>query len=165
MAHTRGVVVALLLVVIVVGCTDGGGQATSAPDRSADAQLELRAATFASVCREVLCLGSPIYAPQTTEDALRDAIVAGFTDEVEYITDDRRRELTGTDGLFADGGTFIDVGNVYRPGPGDVAAVDVWVSRGFGNEEARTVLFQWDGETWREAAAGDVGVTVTTSVS
>lgn len=126
---------------------------------------QLRARAFMRACREVVCAGTPILAPDTTPPSVREAIVELFTDEVEYVTDPQLEERYPSGGLYPDGATMLSVTAVDTTTRNDVVGVDVWVSRGRFDFAGKTYLFLWDGTQWVDTSPDTVDVTVTTSVS
>ena len=74
-------VVALLL---VAGCSTNG-DSEAAPDVDALTTAQLQARAFQRACLDVICADAPIYAPDSTPETVREAIVAQFTDEVQYV--------------------------------------------------------------------------------
>ena len=153
-----------LIALVVSACQSGGSTSTTPPDFSNATFYQLQARAFASACRAVLCAGTPIYTASGNQDLL-DAIAEEFSDEVVPLTEDEIEDMTGPDGRFVDGGTFIAIQQAYMTDRSDVAAVDVWVSRGFLGGEGRTVLFEWNGASWDESTPTNTGITATTAVS
>jgi len=92
----------LLSIALVTGaCTDcTGGAPAPALDEVETAQLQSRA--FMRACQDVICAGAPIYAPESTTEAVRAAILSTSTDEVEYLSEQQVEERTGANGRFAD---------------------------------------------------------------
>jgi hypothetical protein len=115
---------AILIALLANSCQEGATTSTAPPDFSTEAADQLRARAFASACRALLCEGSPIYTAAGDQELL-DAIAMEFTDEVVPLPNDELEELTGADGRYSDGGTFISIQRVYRTDHSDIAAVDV----------------------------------------
>ncbi|NOY56433.1 MAG: hypothetical protein GXP34_10665 [Actinobacteria bacterium] len=161
--HLRLVV--LLVVVFLVGAACTPTDSTKpVPAMTAALSVELQARTFMRACQDVICAGAPILAPDTTEQAVRDAI-RGFTDEVQYVDMSKLGDLTGPDGRFDGGAILIGVGTVHSTERDDVVGVDVSLLRGFNQFRGRTYLFLWDGTEWVDTSPDAVDVTVTSSVS
>jgi hypothetical protein len=146
-----------------VGCSAGGG--ADAPEIDAATAAQLQARAFQRACMDVICPGAPIYAPESTSEAIRQAIVTQFTDEVQYLSDAELEPRTGRDGRFSDGATMITVERARSTGRDDVAGVDVAISKGFRDFTARTYLFLWKNNQWVDTSPDAVDVTVTSSVS
>ena len=88
-----------------------------------------------------------------------------FGPDVELLSHQELRDATvGPYGSYAHGATLFDVTRTHFPAE-DVAAVDVWVGKGFGIGKATTFLFRWSGAAWVPATPAETGVTVTTAVS
>ncbi len=115
-------------------------------------------------CRDVICAGAPIYAPDSTPDSVRMALLQ-YTDEVQYLTQPQIEQRYSPEGRFEDGATFIGVESVQSTERADVQGVNVSISRGRYDFVGRTYLFQWDGGVWVDASPDAVDVTVTSSVS
>ena len=120
-------VVALLL---VAGCSTNG-DSEAAPDVDALTTAQLQARAFQRACLDVICAGAPIYAPDLTPETVREAIVAQFTDEVQYLKESEIEQLTLPDGRFSDGATLISVESVQSTGRDDVKSVNVAISKGY----------------------------------
>lgn len=155
----------LALVFALSGCLGPGNIPAVAPPPTGQVAEDLQVRAFQRACLEVICAGSPIYAPLDTPPSLRTNIEESFSDEVEYIGLSTAEERTSADGRFKDGATMIDTGEVDRTGRADVVGVDVSILRGFSDVSTRTYLFLWDGTGWVDTSPNDTGVTVTTSVS
>ncbi|HKX76546.1 MAG TPA: hypothetical protein VJR05_14275 [Acidimicrobiia bacterium] len=123
----------------------------------------MQVAAFAAACNDAVCAGAPIYSGDETPPGLRAAIVASFTDEVQYLTPAELEELTGLNGLFEGGGTYITVGEP-RLLNSETAGIDVWVLRGPFEGVGRTYLFRWNGADWIRASPEELGIVVTTAV-
>jgi len=155
----------LLLIALVAGACTGGAGVAPAPalDEVATAQLQARA--FMRACQDVICAGAPIYAPASTPEPVRAAILSTYTDEVRYLSESQVEERTNADGRFADGAILIDAGSVHGTERDNVVAVDVGLSRGFRDYVGRTYLFVWNGTEWADTSADAVDVSTTSSVS
>jgi hypothetical protein len=160
----RAVVGLLVVVLLVAGCSNGDTP-ESAPDVDASTEAELQARAFQRACQEVICAGAPIYAPDSTPEAIRLAIVAQFTDEVQYLSELEIEQRTSPEGRFSDGATLISVDSVQSTGRADVKSVNVGISRGYRDFNGRTYLFLWSGSRWTNTSPDAVNVTVTSSVS
>lgn len=156
----RLVVVSLL----VVGCSKGD-VSESAPDVDASMEAELLARAFQRACQDAMCTGAPIYAPDSTPQAVRAAIVAQFTDEVQYLSESEIAQRTLPEGRFFDGATLISVDSVQSTERADVKSVDVGISKGQLDFNGRTYLFLWSGDRWGDTSPDAVNVTVTSAVS
>lgn len=161
MRASVGLLVATLL---VAGCSTTD-ESRPVPDVEASTAVELQSRAFQRACQDVLCAGAPIYAPGSTPEPVRNAIVAQFTDEVEYLNDSEIEERTSSEGRFFDGATLISVESVRSTAREDVKGVDVGVSRGYRDFNGRTYLFLWSGGQWVDTSPDAVNVTVTSSVS
>ena len=159
-------IIGLLVVVslLVVGCTNGD-ESQSAPDVDASTEPELQARAFQRAYQDVICTGAPIYAPDSTPQAVRAAIVAQFTDEVQYLSESEIAQRTSPEGRFSDGATLIRVDSVESTERADVKSVDVGISKGHLDFNGRTYLFLWSGDRWGDTSPDAVNVTVTSSVS
>ena len=155
-------VLSMSLFVAACTSTDSTGSIPSI-DASTSAEIEARA--FMRACRDVICAGAPIFAPDSTSDSVRQAIIIQFTDEVEYLSRSQVEEMYSSEGRFEDGATLIGVGRVVGTEREDVRGVNVSVSRGFNDSVRRTYLFLWDGKEWVDTSSDAVDVTVTSSVS
>ena len=159
-------IIGLLVVVslLVVGCSNGD-ESRSAPDVDAPTEAELQARAFQRACQDVICTGAPIYAPDSTPQVVRAAIVAQFTDEVQYLSGSEIGQRTSPEGRFFDGATLIRVDSVQSTVRADVKSVDVGISKGELDFNGRTYLFLWSGDRWGDTSPDAVNVTVTSSVS
>jgi len=153
----------LAVTLLAVACTTGASS-DSVPEIDDGTRAELAARAFTRACMDVICAGAPIYAPDSTPDAVREEILA-FTDEVEYLDEDQTDQKADADGRFADGAIMIRIGTVHGTERDDVVAVDVGLSRGPHDFVGRTYLFAWNGALWDDTSADAVDVTTTTSVS
>lgn len=151
-------VLAAVLGLLACACSE------STSELSSEDIATVRAAAFSVACLEVLCPGASILAPDTLPDDVREAIRAGFSDEVEYVSEVSLEDRTAADGRFADGALLLSPGMPYQP-DGDVVAVDVELQQGFRDFVGRTYLFERDGDGWGAVSADSVGITVTSSVS
>ncbi|MFC2177131.1 hypothetical protein ACFLRH_01810 [Actinomycetota bacterium] len=161
----RGII-AVLVVATLFGAScskDGPSEAAPEIDDSTAAQLQARA--FQRACLDVICPGAPIYAPDSTPDAVRQAIVGQFTDEVQYLSDSELEQRTAADGRFSDGATMIAVEGIRSTGRDDVKSVNVGISKGYRDFTGRTYLFLWNDTQWVDTSSDAVDVTVTSSVS
>jgi hypothetical protein len=158
-------VVAVLVAVVLFGsgCSQDSDATPPRIDDTTAAQLQARA--FQRACIDVICAGAPIYARDSTSDAVRDAIAAQFTDEVQYLSDSQLEQRTDTDGRFPDGATLISVESVRSTSRADVKRVDVGISKGYRDYNGRTYLFVWKDDEWTDTSPDAVDVTVTSSVS
>ncbi len=159
-------VAALIVVIFLVGsaCTSTGSL-EPVPVMTPELSAQLQARAFALACRDVICAGDPILAPDSTPPAVREAIVEQFTDEVEYVTESQLEERYTSNDRYSDGATMFSVTDVDTTKRNDVLEVDVWISRGRFEFVGRTYLFLWDGTQWVDTSPDAVDVTVTTSVS
>ena len=159
-------IIALLVVasLLLVGCSTTD-EAEPVPDVNASTAAELQARAFQRACQDVICAGAPIYAPDSTPEAVRAAIVAQFTDEVQYLSESEIEQRTSPDGRFSDGATLISVEGVQSTGRDDVKSVNVGISKGYRDFNGRTYLFLWNGDQWSDTSPDAVDVTVTSSVS
>lgn len=162
MRVTIGLLVASAL--IAAGCSTTG-DTEAAPIVDASIAVELQARAFQRACLDVICAGAPIYAPDSTPEAIRDAIVAQFTDEVQYLNDPEVEQRTSPEGRFSDGGTMITVERVQGTARDDVKSVNVAISKGYRDFNGRSYLFRWNGSEWLDTSPEGAGVTVTSSVS
>ena len=165
-ARRIAVAAAVLIVALasVTGCSPtDDAQPVPAIDESTAVELQVRAIQRA--CQDVICSGAPIYAPDSTPDAVRKAILETYTDEVEYLSESEMEKRTNSDGRFADGATLIVVESVGSTERDAVKAVHVGISKGFRDFNGRTYLFVWNGTEWADASADAVNVTATSSVS
>ncbi len=153
----------LSMSLFVAACTSGDST-RSIPSIDAPTSAEIEARAFMRACRDVICAGAPIFAPDSTSDSVRQAIIQ-FTDEVEYLSRSQVEEMYSSEGRFEDGATLIGVGRVVGTEREDVRGVNVSVSRGFNDSVRRTYLFLWDGKEWVDTSPDAVDVTVTSSVS
>jgi len=156
-----------LLVVVslcLAGCS-ANDDSEPVPDVDASAAVELQARAFQRACQDVICAGAPIYAPDSTPEAVREAIVAQFTDEVQYLNELEIEKRTSSEGRFSNGATMITVESVQSTGRDDVKSVNVAISKGYGDFNGRTYLFLWNGSKWVDTSPDAVNVTVTSSVS
>ncbi len=134
------------------------------PEIDDGTRAELAARAFTRACMDVICAGAPIYAPDSTPDAVREEILA-FTDEVEYLDEDQTEQKADANGRFPDGAVMIRVRTVHGTERDGVVAVDVGLSRGPHDFVGRTYLFVWDGAQWNDTSADAVDVTTTSAVS
>lgn len=156
--------IAVLVVALLLGAgCSGDSDSTPEFDDSTAARLQARA--FQRACLDVICAGAAIYAPDSTPEVVRQAIIAQFTDEVQYLSDSELEQRTAPDGRFSDAGTKIAVESVRSTGRSDVKSVDVGISKGFRDFTGRTYLFLWNGNQWVDTSPDAVNVTVTSSVS
>jgi hypothetical protein len=93
------------------------------------------------------------------------AIVAQFTDEVQYLNESEIAQRTSPEGRFFDGATLNSVDSVQSTERVDVKRVDVGISKGHLDFNGRTYLFLWSGDRWGDTSPDAVNVTVTSSVS
>ena len=149
---------------LVVGCSTSD-ESQPAPNVDASTAAELQARAFERACQDVICAGAPIYALDSTPQPVRAAIVAQFTDEVQYLSEPEIEERTSPDGRFSDGATLIRVDTVESTGRADVKSVNVGISKGYRDINGRTYLFLWRGGQWVDTSPDAVNVTVTSSVS
>jgi len=159
-------IIAVLVVASLLGVScsqDGASEAAPEIDDSTAAQLQARA--FQRACLEVICPGAPIYAPDSMPDAVRQAIVNQFTDEVQYLSDSELEQRTDSDGRFSDGATMISVESVRGTERDDTMSVNVGISKGYRDFTGRTYLFVWKDSQWVDTSPDAVNVTVTSSVS
>lgn len=165
MRHTARTAV-LVVVVLLVGsaCTTTDSVA-SVPPMTDELSVELQARAFMRACRDAICAGAPILAPDSTPPAVQAAIIEQFTDEVEYVKISQLDERYSADGRFDSGAVMIDVQTVGTTERADVIGVDVWISHGRYEFVGRTYLFLWNGTEWVDTSPDAVDVTVTTSVS
>lgn len=147
-----------------VGCSSSD-DSQPAPNVDASMAAELQARAFQRACQDVICAGAPIYAPDSTPQAVRSAIVAQFTDEVQYLSESEIEQRTSPDGRFSEGATLISVDTVESTGRADVKSVNVGISKGYRDFNGRTYLFLWSGDQWSDTSPDAVNVTVTSSVS
>lgn len=146
------------------GCSlDGANEPAPEIDDSTAAQLQARA--FQRACLDVICPGAPIYAPDTTPDTIKQAIVNQFTDEVQYLSNPELEQRTDSNGRFSDGAVMISVERVHSTERDDTVGVNVGISRGYRDFTGRTYLFVWKDNQWVDTSADAVNVTVTSSVS
>jgi hypothetical protein len=96
---------------------------------------------------------------------VRRAVLAQYTDEVQYLSESEIAQRTSPEGRFADGATMIGVRGVLNTERDDVKGVNVWISKGHRDFNGRTYLFVWNGNEWADTSPDAVGVTVTSSVS
>jgi hypothetical protein len=159
-------IIAALVVASLLGAgcsSDGNSESAPEIDDSAAAQLQARA--FQRACLDVICAGAPIYAPDSTPELVRQAILTQFTDEAQYLSDAELEQRTSPDGRFSDGATMIAVESVRSTERADVKSVDVGISKGFRDITGRTYLFLWNDGQWVDTSPDAVNVTVTSSVS
>jgi hypothetical protein len=161
----RGIIAVLVAASLLgAGCSnDGAAEAAPEIDDSTAAQLQARA--FQRACLDVICPGAPIYAPDSTPDVVRQAIVNQFTDEVQYLSDSELEQLTNSNGRFSDGATMISVESVRSTERDDTVSVNVGISKGYRDFTGRTYLFVWKDNQWADTSPDAVNVTVTSSVS
>lgn len=159
-------IVSLLVVasLLMVGCSTSGSS-HPAPNIDASSAAELQARAFQRACQDVICAGAPIYAPDSTPEPVREAIVAQFTDEVEYLSESEVEQRTSPEGRFLDGATLISVESVQSTERDDVKSVSVGISKGYRDFNGRTYLFLWKDNEWINTSPDAVNVTVTTSMS
>ncbi len=161
----RATLVALIAgMLIVAGCSTTGNTG-SAPTIDSATEAELQARAFMRACKDVVCAGASIYAPDTTPDPVRQAILGGYTDEVQYLSQAEAEKRTSPGGRFDDGATLIGIERVHNTENGDVKGVNVSISKGYRDFTGRTYLFAWDGTEWTDTSPDAVSVTVTSSVS
>jgi hypothetical protein len=151
---------ALVLAIGVIACSCSG----STSELTEEDTATVRAMAFSVACYEVLCPGAPILAPDTLPEDVREAIQIGFSDEVEYVSEESLEARTGGDGRFVDGAILISPGEPYQPN-GSVVAVDVGLQKGYLDYVGRAYLFERDGDRLIAVAPDSVGITVTTAVS
>ena len=156
-------VVTLSISLLIAACSSNTAVAPI-PSLDSSTSAELQARAFMRACRDVICAGAPIYAPDSTPDSVRMALLQ-YTDEVQYLTQPQIEQRYSPEGRFEDGATFIDVESVQSTERTDVQGVNVSTSRGRYDFVGRTYLFQWDGGVWVDASPDAVDVTVTSSVS
>jgi hypothetical protein len=156
-------IIGLLVVasLLVAGCSTND-DSQPAPDVDASA---LQGRAFQRACKDVICAGAPIYAPDSTAEAVREAIVAQFTDEVQYLNELEIEQRTSPNGRFSDGATLISVESVHSTERDDVKSINVWISKGHRDFNGRTYLFLWNGTHWADTSPDAVNVTVTSSLS
>ena len=160
----RAITALLVVAFLLAACsTNDDSRPAPAVDESTAAALQARA--FQRACQDVICAGAPIYAPDSTPDAVRQAIFAQYTDEVQYLSESEIERRTSPEGRFADGATFIGVESVHSTGRDDVKGVNVSISEGYRDFNGRTYLFVWNGSEWADTSPDAVSVTVTSSVS
>lgn len=159
-------IIALLVVgsMLVAGCSPHD-DSRHALDLDTSTAVELQARAFQRACQDVICAGAPVYAPDSTPETVREAIVTRVTDEVQYLGESEIEQRTSPQGRFSDGATLISVGSVQSTGRAYVKSVDVGVSKGFNDSNGRTYLFLWNGDQRVDTTPDAVGVTVTSSVS
>lgn len=157
--------------VLVSACTSEGSSesvpdvgSTSVPSVDSTTAADLQARAFMRACRDVICDGAPILAPDSTADSVRTALLE-HTDEVQYLSPSQIEAMYSSEGRFEDGATLIGVESVATTERADVRGVNVSISRGLMDFVARTYLFRWDGTNWVDTSADAVDVTVTSSVS
>ncbi|MCJ7779722.1 MAG: hypothetical protein MUQ27_02755 [Acidimicrobiia bacterium] len=158
------------LVVLIAGMLMVAGCSTASstdpvPAIDSATEAELQARTFIRACQDVICAGAPIYAPDTTPDLVRQAILERYTDETEYLDENEREQRTSSEGRFLDGGTLIGVEGVHSTDQDNVIGVNVSISKGYRDHTGRTYLFVWNGTEWADTSPDAVNVTVTSSVS
>jgi hypothetical protein len=149
---------------IVAGCSTASNT-DPVPAIDSGTQAELQARAFIRACQDVVCAGAPIYAPDTTPDSVRQAILDGYTDEVQYLDEAETEKRTSPDGRFEDGATMIAIQGVHDTEKANVKGVNVSISKGYRDHTGRTYLFVWDGTEWADTSPDAVNVTVTSSVS
>jgi hypothetical protein len=160
----RTIAVLVAASLLWVGCSrDGTAEAAPEIDDATAAQLQARA--FQRACLDVICPGAPIYAPDTTPDVVRQAIINQFTDEVQYLSESELEQLTDSNGRFHDGATMISVESVRSTERDDTVGVNVGISKGYRDYTGRTYLFVWTNNKWIDTSPDAVNVTVTSSVS
>jgi hypothetical protein len=159
------VVVVLIAVSLAAAGCSSSNDAEPAPTVDSVTEAELQARAFMRACQEANCPGAPIYAPDTTSDPVRQAIVEQYTDEVLYLSQSEIEARYSSIGRFNDGATMLEAQSVHHTERDDVRRVDVWISRGQYDFVGRTYLFLWDGTQWADTTPDAVSVTVTTSVS
>jgi hypothetical protein len=152
-----------LMMALTAACTAGPSDGT-APDVGESHAAELQARAIWRACNEVICAGAPIYAPDSTPELTRTALLQ-FTDEIQYLSGEEVEAATSPDNRFGDGATMFEAGVPHDMERAAVVGVDVWISKGFQDAVRRTYLFAWDGEGWADTTPDASGVTVTSSVS
>lgn len=161
----RGIIGVLVVASLLgAGCSQDG-TSESAPEIGDSTAAQLQARAFQRACLDMICPGAPIYAPDSTPEAVRQAIVGQFTDEVQYLSDAELEQLTAPDGRFSDSATMIAVEGVRSTGRDDVKSVNVGISKGYRDLTGRTYLFLWNDTEWVDTTPDAVNVTVTSSVS
>lgn len=161
----RTIVVVLVAVSLAAAGCSSSNDAEPAPTVDSVTEADLQARAFMRACQDAHCAGAPIYAPDTTSDPVRQAIVEQHTDEVLYLSQSEIEARYSSGGRFNDGATMFDAQSVHRTERDDVRRVDVWISRGQFDFLGRTYLFLWDGTQWVDTTPDAVNVTVTSSVS
>ena len=156
-------VVTLSISLLITACVSSGS-VVPIPTLDSSASAELQAGAFMRACRDVICAGAPIYAPDSTPDSVRTALLQ-YTDEVQYLSPSQIEERYSREGRFEDGATLIGVEGIRSTERADVQGVNVSISRGRYDFVGRTYLFLWDGGAWVDASPDAVDVTVTSSVS
>ncbi len=150
----------LLVATFAVACV--GSAEVPALDDETSADLQAQAVWRA--CQDLACTDAPILVQSSTPGDVKEAL-AGFTDEITYVS---RREAADRESFgeqFSDGATLFGVSRVESTKKIDVVRVDVSISRGPGDILVRSYLFQWDRSDWRAVSPDTVGVTVTEAVS
>jgi hypothetical protein len=160
----RTIMAVLVVASLCAACSDSD-DALPAPAVDASTAAVLQARAIQRACQDVLCAGAPIYAPDSTPDEVRQAILAQYTDEVKYLSESEIVQRTSADGRFAGGATMIGVRGVLNTERDDVKGVNVWISKGSRDFNGRTYLFVWNGSEWADTSPDAVSVTVTSSVS
>lgn len=160
----RFITVLMIVAFLFVACSDSD-ESRPVPEVDAATAAALQARAFQRACLDVICAGAPIYAPGTTPDAVRRAILAQYTDEVQYLSESELEQRTTPEGRFIDGATLIGVRGPVTIERTDVLGVNVSISKGNRDFNGRTYLFLWNGTEWADTSPSAVNVTVTSSVS
>jgi len=133
-------------------------------DLDGDTEAQLHVQAIVAACREAACGDRPVLLSRDTSQQLRQALAAFLPNEVRYFDELFAEALLGLDGLYLEGATAVVLSAPYELGESAVA-VDVDTHRGPLHGLGKTYLFLWDGVTWTETTADEIGVTLTTSVS
>jgi hypothetical protein len=155
---------ALLVIGVAVTACTLSGSSEPAPSVDEATATELQARAIMRACRDVVCAGAPIYAPESTSEQLRAELLK-HTDEVRYVSATEVESATSSSGRFDDGATMFEAESPHDTAKANVVGVDVWITKGFQDAARRTYLFAWDGTEWIDTTADASGVTVTSSVS
>lgn len=161
----RMTLVVLIVVLLVTAGCSSSSDSDPPPTIDAATEVELQVRAFMRACQDVICAGAPIYAPDTTPNSVRQAILERYTDETVYLDEVETERRTSSEGRFVDGGTLIGVEGVHSTEQDDVVGVNVSISKGYRDFNGRTYLFAWTGTEWVDASPDAVSVTVTSSVS
>ena len=137
---------------------------TTTPTADVDVEIDLQRRAFERMCRDVVCSGQAILAPNTTPTDVRSEL-AKFTDEIEYVSTPDLADRADADGRFRGGAILIGIEGIHDTEQPDVRGVDVSISRGIHDYFQRTYLFRRDGSGWVETAPEEADVTVVTAVS